>query len=78
MMSQRRVAKALGLSRTWVQVIERRALAKLVKEHGLPAKPRPKWLRNEDPKTAKPSPRCGHCGELGHNRRGCVADRATS
>lgn len=44
-MDQREVAKALGISRTWVQVLEYRALAKVAAFFGNPAAPRPRWLR---------------------------------
>jgi hypothetical protein len=43
-LSQRAVAKALGISRTWLQVLEHRALVKVAAATGGFAVPLPKWM----------------------------------
>ncbi len=44
-LSQRAVAKALGISRTWLQVLERRALVKVALVTGGDVDPLPSWMR---------------------------------
>jgi transcriptional regulator with XRE-family HTH domain len=70
-MTQRQVARALGISRTYVQVIERRALAKLAIAIGITPKPIPHWAKQYDRRGS--GGHCSTCGERGHNRAGCVA-----
>jgi hypothetical protein len=70
-MTQRATAKALGISRTLEQWIERRALAKLALAWGEPPLPEPAWMTRNFPPRKKQN-RCGSCGELGHNARGCT------
>jgi hypothetical protein len=55
-MTQREVAKALGISRTWVQVLEYRALIKVALATGGLPPPLPKWQRqyvNEERRLAR-------------------------
>ena len=44
-MTQREVARAMGISRTWLQVLERRALAKIAATTGGDAPPIPPWQK---------------------------------
>ena len=72
-MTHLEIARALGISRTLVQVIERRAIRKLRALMGHSPRRMAHWLEHYD----RPAPhrgryRCGRCGEEGHNARGCV------
>jgi hypothetical protein len=71
MMSQRAVAKALGISRTWVMAIERRALNKLLVGLGEEPIPEPPWLKRLGGNSSR-GLRCHNCGEMGHNAQGCI------
>lgn len=71
MMSYTEIAKRLGVSRALVQVIARRALNKIRRSIGeaqIPEAPyMGKWYRHKGSRK-----RCGRCGAIGHNRRGCL------
>lgn len=66
------IARALGISRTLVQIIERRALNKLAVLIGVKPK-HPKWMRRHERVSIKGPYRCGRCGERGHNVRACLS-----
>ena len=72
-MTQREVARALGLSRSYVRPLERRALVKLARHGGEDAK-LPAWIQRTRGATPKNGGRrkCGQCGALGHNRQRCT------
>lgn len=53
-MNQRDVAKALGISRTWLQVLERRALQKVAEACGGIAPETPAWQRQYQSETRTP------------------------
>jgi len=46
-MNQYQRAKAMGISRTWLQVLEHRALNKVRAALGVPEFPDPKWIANK-------------------------------
>jgi hypothetical protein len=73
MMSQRAVAKALGISRPLVQATERVALNKLRIALGEEPLPLPKHMRRL---TGAGRFRCHNCGERGHNARACISPRS--
>jgi hypothetical protein len=76
-MSQRAIAKRLGISRTWVQVLEFSALNKLRVACGLEPRPMgPSMARTAGAHVAigeRTPYHCRRCGELGHNARRCGA-----
>jgi hypothetical protein len=65
-LSQRAVARALGISRTWLQVLERRALRKLALRLGLPDPGVPRWAKQYEPRptTRGASPRDPRTGRF--------------
>lgn len=67
MMTQRAVARALGISRTYEQILERRALAKVAVALGEVPPDLPHWIPTHGRHI-----RCHACGGSGHNRRGCT------
>lgn len=69
-MTQRTVARLLGLSRTSVQIIEARALEKLAHAAG-GARPLAPYLARQ--KTGTSGRRCRRCREAGHYAAGCVS-----
>jgi transcriptional regulator with XRE-family HTH domain len=73
-MTQREVARRLGISRTLVQCIERAALRKLARALDLPAPAAARWMPVR--KTRRRGS-CSLCGERGHYARACVAMRAS-
>jgi len=67
-LNQRRRAKALGISRTWVQVLELRAMNKFLLAVGRTPRRIPRWMRQyADTGTVL----CGQCSRGGHNARSC-------
>ena len=72
MMTQRAVAKALGISRPLVQATERVALNKLRVALGEAPWALPRSMAHL---TGTGRFRCRNCGERGHNARGCTEPR---
>lgn len=70
-MTQREVARALGISRTLVCIIEHRALCKVSRALDLPAPVEPSWMRHYRARKGT-TYHCSACGEIGHNRRACT------
>ena len=78
MMTHREIARVLCISRQQVILDEKRAIAKIAVALDLPLPELPNWMIRQWAKNGVDplgigKRRCGRCGELGHNLRGCVA-----
>lgn len=77
-MTRKEVARALGMSETWVEVIELRAISKLAAHFGRhPAVRVPRWVRPYIRTRIRTEYACKGCGEPGHNRQTCAFTRGT-
>lgn len=78
--TQAEVARRLGISKSQVQIIELRALAKLAKMLGDPGpwERLPKWVKEagEPGKQGRKKHTCRACGGEGHNARTCPQPEA--
>jgi hypothetical protein len=76
-MTHAKIARALGMSKTTVRLLEQTGLEKIARGLGVPPPKRPRWmlrfLRDKSGRinTVKHSYHCSRCGEEGHSRRGC-------
>lgn len=71
MMSYTEIARRLGVSRALVHVIARSALNKVRMSLGEAVIPEAPYMRKWYREKANRK-RCGRCGAIGHNRRGCL------
>lgn len=72
MMSQRAAAKYLGISRTLLQIEERRALVKLALALGLTPRGLAPWMALVSP-PRKRHRVCARCKRVGHFAKSCAA-----
>ncbi len=71
-MTQDEVAMRLGISRTRVQQIERRAIAKLARALGFETPGGPLRVGRQRRQADRPQDHtCRSCGKRGHNARSC-------